>query len=335
VVIINPETLEILFQDEVERLKNENAYNDYFYLSASQERNIKKEIETRYRGGILDYDQCIHDRCLALLQKPENYRIMEQIRLANRQNMPLPDPLLHNKYPIEYTSVEECQTVCLYCRGQITSNNPGFAYCLKSDRTRCCRYLHIACYEGLLQMRKQQRETDERIRRTFMHLLSSGYPAEWTTYSVRELAIRNDAWFEFLARYHLTFDEREVLSEWLNFIDAKKQGFTESELVEIWLPSLKYPDISLIVSDSLSGQSYDQLTVSELIMRTLIDSPQQTLNDPPGCITTPEPCFDEDGFPMDTERTVRYEAASPSGGHPPLLFLNLVQTLLQRFNGTT
>jgi hypothetical protein len=151
---------------------------------------------------------------------------------------------------------------------------------------------------------------------------------------VRELAIRNDAWFEFLARYQLTFDEREVLSEWLTFIDAKKQSFTESELVQIWLPSLKYPDISLIVAESLSPQTYDQLTVSELIMRTSIDSPPP-LNDPPSCIITPEPCFDEDGFPMDTERTVRYTTASPSGGHPPLLFLNLIQTLLQRFNGTT
>lgn len=327
IVIINPETLDILLEEEVARLRAENAYTDYYYLTAKEEREIRDRLEERYRGSELDYDQCIHDRCWTLLQLPENQDTLRKIRLANRQNMILPDCLSYNVYPIDYTDVQECLNLCIYCHNMINEQYPGFAYCLKSDKTRRCRYIHVACYEGLMAMRRAQKEREAVIRRNFMHLLSAGFPDAWQTYSVRDLAMRNDAWYEFLSRYPLTFDEREVFKEWLDFITPKRIAFRESELVTLWIPSLRYPDISLIVADSLSGLSYDQLGVTEGVISALVNPPSAVNPIPSNCSVTPEPCYDEDGFPA--PNAVRYGAASPTNGQPPLLYLNLVQTLIQ------
>lgn len=318
VVILNQVTLEILFQEEIARQYQENVNNDFFFLTYADEQKIKERIAEYYGGSELAYDQCIHARCLALLQKEENKGILNQIALANRQNMVLPDPALYDMYPINSTNVKECLNICAYCHFVITTLSPGFAYCLKTDRELRCLYLHYTCYESLTAMRDTHKQREKLVRRNFIHFLTMGQPIARYNYSVKEMAEHNDAWYEFLSRYELTFDERDVFNAWLNFISDQKSKWTEAQLIGEWQKSLRYDDLSVLVDEQLRGQTLDQLNIVEKVIQEQLD----TLPIPTRCIPAPNPL-------LSTPTVVCFGPPSPTNRQPPLLYLNLVQTLIQ------
>lgn len=325
VVILNQESLEILFQEELTRLRAENANNDFFFLTSREERAIKEKIQDYYRGSEFDYDQCIHDRCLALIMRPENAQLLKQIRLANRQNMILPDACIYNIYPITSSNVPECLNFCAFCHRMISADNPGFAYCLKSEGVKGrCLFLHNACYEALVGMRAAAKEHSRIARRNFIHLLTAGQPSAWSSYSVEELAARNDAWYAFLREYELTFDERDVLLAWLDFIRTRKAEWSEADLIGRWLPSLKYDDLTVLVDEQLLGQTLDELLILEgLIRAELISLPVPTR-----CLPVPQNNNQVSQVPLQSN-VICLGEPSPSMRQPPLLYLNLVQTVRQ------
>ena len=327
VVILNLDTLEILVQEEVARLQAENVNNDFFFLTSMEEADIRKRLLERYQGSKLDYDQCIHDRCLAIIVKPENLQILNQIQLANRQNMVLPDACAYNIYPLNYTNVVECFNICAFCHRVISTHDPGFAYCLKSEGIKAqCLYLHTACYEGLLSIREARKEREKLVRRNFIHLLTAGQPLAWKNYSIEEIAARNDAWYNFLKQYTLTFDEREVLNDWLNFVREQKATWSEAQFIGRWLQSLKNDDLSLLVDDQLGGLTLDELMVLEGVIRTELDN----VPIPTRCIPVPSNPALVGGFQLPPQNTVFcFGPPSPTMRQPPTLYLNLVQTLRQ------
>jgi len=325
VVILTPETLDILYREELERLRRENANNDFFFLTSTEERAIKERIQTYYGGIQLDYGQCIHNRCLEIVMRPENVEILNQIRTANRQNMVLPDPCNYSIYSIDYTNVRECLNICAYCRQVISNYNPGFAYCPKTDKTRRCLFLHFTCFEQLTAMRKALKENELIGRRNFIHLLTAGQPTAWANYSVEEMAARNDAWYQFLSQYELTFDERQVLNEWLNFIASQKPLWSEDTLVRKWLEQLQYDDLGLLVDEQLTALSIDDLTTLEKQIQEQLD----VVPVPPSrCIPVPSnPNLVGEGPVADS--VLCFGAPSLTMRQPPRLYLNLVQTLRQ------
>jgi len=214
VVITNdPETLELLFQDAVAKLRLEDAGGaNEFFLTEKEEAVLRETIATRERGVCIAYEQCIHYRCLALLQQPDNKETFSRLLLANRQNLVLPDenPALYTFYELNYSGVRQCLNACVYCQREIDANSPGFAYCEKCDVKRRCLFLHNACYLLLKEQRYREQLLAANARRNFSHFLTSGpLPVQ----CVEEMAARNEAWLSFAKRYELTFDERHALKK--------------------------------------------------------------------------------------------------------------------------
>ena len=323
IVLLTNETLDILTEEEIARLRRENVARDYFFLTSEDERGIRERLRECYKGIQLDYDQCIHDRCLALVLQPENSEVLERIRLANRTNMILPNAANDAVFPIDYTNVRECLNLCAYCRQVITAQNPGFAYCPKSDRTRTCLFLHIKCYEDLVAMRAAAKERDLLARRNFIHLLTKDPASAWANYSVREMAARNDAWFTFISQYELTVDERDALQEWLDFLSNQQQQSTWCS--QEWLEALRQDDLTRLVAQDLTALSLEQLAELEAQLRAQVQPPV--------------PCFITRCIPAPRNPNLIGECPRAedivlckrpdASGQSPLLYLNLVQTLRQ------
>lgn len=257
VVITNdPETIELLFQDAVAKLRLEDGGGaNEFFLTAREEATLRESIATRERGVCIAYEQCLHYRCLALLQQPDKQETFSRLLLANRQNLVLPDenPALYTFYELNYSQVRQCLNTCVYCQREIDGNSPGFAYCEKSDVKRRCLYLHNACYLALKEKRYRDQLLDANARRNFSHFLTSGAPP---IQCVEEMAARNEAWLAFAKRYELTFDERHSLNEWLKVVKEQqaKPSWREQESA-LWQANISEDLASLMDEIAQKGEA--------------------------------------------------------------------------------
>lgn len=214
-----PDTLDLLFRDELEKLKA--TQGDQFYLTLAEEKQLRDEILQRESGQSIGYEQCIHYRCLAIIQRPENKEILERITLANRQNMLLPDDANYLFYDLNYSNLVQCLNYCAYCNREINVHAPGFAYCEKTDKHKNCLFLHVACYDALKEYRCCVHRLAKDARRHFFHFVSSKLTDPTNP---KEMAARNEAWLSFLTQYALDFDERHLFNAWLSFMETQEDS---------------------------------------------------------------------------------------------------------------
>lgn len=299
-------TLDALFQDEVEKLRE--RYGSTYYLTVCEERELRESIQARESGECIGYEQCIHYRCLAIVQQPENKQTLALIRQANRQNMPLPTEEDYVFYELHCSTVRECTNYCVYCHREINTYAPGFAYCEKKKyklvATRKCEYMHSACFNGLTEARCHARLLEAQARRNFMHMLtvspsSSNYPRP------TEYARRNEAWLSFLSKYALDFDERHLFSQWLTLAAAEQTLWPEFDNA-VWLSHITH-DLNALTTE-LAALSEEELTLleSELLL-TLPPPPQQTNCILPDAI--PAPCILYKPTPLSTQLQLNLIAA--------------------------
>ncbi len=260
-------TLEVLFQEALERLRLEHLGEDEYFLTCEEEKAIRDGIAEREGGECIAFGQCLHYRCLALLQEPGNKELFSRLLLTNRENMVLPDenPALYTFYDINYSVVRQCLNKCAYCHLELTVYAPGFAYCEKTDKSRHCLYLHNACYMTLKEARCRTKLLEANARRNFAHYVTTGTPSTWARFTIAEMAERNEGWLRFATLYSMTFDERHYLNEWLRFIQQQKALWREQQST-CWFSHIT--DDMVVMVMELSTKSEEQLTLLEKELTT-------------------------------------------------------------------
>lgn len=322
VVITNdPETLERLFKDALDKLRAEHQDKDEdFYITEKEEQALRDSINERERGECIAYEQCLHYRCLALLQQPENKEVLARLEMANRQNMQLPDenPERYTFFELNYSQVKQCINSCVYCHREINGNAPGFAYCEKSDKKRRCLYLHNACYLSLKESRYQKQLFEANARRNFSHFLSVFKPIRCAV----TMAERNEAWLSFITRYELTFYERDALSTWLKYVAQEKALPSWSEAQNVaWVTNIT-KDLGVIIL-LLDAKTEEELTDME---KELVAMP--LFGDRPTC-QLPAPSRKALPSCLPSKDTFVCYGLAPPTLEPRQLYLNLIRTLRQ------
>lgn len=319
VVITNDaETLERLFKEAVEKLRMDHQGED-FYMTEKEKQVLWESIEARERGECIAYGQCVHYRCLALLQEPENREVLARFEMANRQNMQLPDenPDLYTFYELNYSQVKQCINSCVYCHREINSSAPGFAYCEKSDKKRRCLYLHNACYLTLKEMRAQKRLLEANARRNFSHFLSVFTPSRCAL----TLAERNEAWLSFITRYELTFYERDALNTWLKYVQQEKASWSEAQNVA-WQTNIT-EDLGEMILLLSTTKTEEELAIMEKDLAVI-----PLLGDRPMC-QLPAPSRKALPSCLPSKDTFVCYGLAPLTLEPRQLYLNLIRTLRQ------
>jgi hypothetical protein len=252
-IALTPETLALLIQDARDAIPREN---DFFYLTPEQDATLCKEVETRESGVCLSDKQCLHDRCLATLSRPENRELLEKIKAADRRLMTLPDAVTHNIYDVYYNSgAQVSRHFCGYCHNILTGSWPGFAYCKKSDTTKDCAFLHYSCFRERYDARIAHEEADARWRRVELNYLTSDLfflPER----AIRDVASRNDRWISLMRRFVLRDDECYAFISWYAFLLKQKSTWQENETAE-WFARLKEADIQSL-RESIAVMTIDE-----------------------------------------------------------------------------
>lgn len=317
-------TLNVYFQEEVERRRRKYPGAD-FYLTVAEEEELRKLIEEVELGECIGYEQCIHYRCLEVIQSPEKKDVLERIRLSNRQNMELPDADHHILYELNYCNLIQCINYCAYCHREINVHAQGFAYCRKEDKAKKkCLFLHDTCYATLKEIRCHEKQLALHARRTFMHQLM--FPLSKTA-SVKKVALRNEGWLSFLKQYELDFEERHLFNTWLATVEQKKRlVWLTSCDQQIWLHHVTedLEELSRLIREKEITD--ENLAILEM---DLVREPEPVY---PFC-TIPAPKSVISPLEMDVEAAPDVYCLSGNFKPPTLpkqLHINLVRSLRQR-----
>lgn len=324
----NLDTLEILYQEELENQRN--LRNDpSFYHTASEAKRERQAIMEREEGAYVAHEQCLHYRCLVVLQQDEKKGDLARLELANRRNIELPNTEKHYFYELNYTNVLMCLNKCAFCRLCITRHATGFAYCEKTDNLRKGHYLHHACFDALSEERCHARKLEAQNRRQFLHFLTTtSAENQWKSLSVEKLAARNEAWLTFLSKYELNVDERDTLFEWIEaggtrlFDDTEPAKKWDEHQKCVWRANTTEDILSLFFTDI--GQLKDE-ELDEKEKETIASSsPSPYLLQ---CtIPVPEILPSIYAMPLaTTDKCIRYTPVPLPGQ----LILNLIKTLRQ------
>ena len=324
IILNNPETLERLYLDEVERLRLER--NDpSFYLTVREERNLRECIMERERGLCIAYEQCLHYRCLAILEQADNEALLERIRRTNRCNINLPDNETHERYAINYANAQNCLHACAFCQRVLNQHLPGFAYCERSKKkTRHCQYLflHDTCFNALDQTRCRDRALAAQARRNFIHLLTYDSASAWPNYSDAQVAQRSEAWLNFLSEYEASQDDLDALDEWIAFIKTQQVIPWSASNAERFLNNTE--EYLLLLVTQLGDRTDEAL---ETLEKELLDRVTEAESLPSICsVATPRPAIANQNM-----ETVPSIVCGPTTvKQPALLYINLIHLLKQQ-----
>lgn len=295
-IALTPESLALLIQDARDALPRGNGF---FYLTPEQDATLCKEVEQRESGVCLSDKQCLHDRCLATLSKPENREQWEKIKAADRRLMTLPDAETHNIYDVYYNSgAQVSRHFCGFCHNTLTGSWPGFAYCKKSNITKDCAFLHYSCFRELYDARTARQEADARWRRVELNYLTSDLYFS-PELAIKDIASRNDRWISLMRRYVLENDECYAFIEWYAFLLKQKSLWQEKQTHE-WVARLKEEDLQSL-RESISKMTKDErLALSARLTNYITPTLQQQ------CITPLSPRLCESAIDMEKREPLLY-----------------------------
>lgn len=227
-IALTPESLDLLVQEARDTLLRENQ-TSFFYLTPEQDAALRREVETRERGICLSDKQCLHDRCLTIVQANED--LWTKIQAADRRRMPLPNVDEHNIYDVYYnTSLQASRHFCGFCHNMLTASWPGFAYCKKSNWAKDCAFMHYSCFRELFDARETRHNVAEQWRRVELNYLTSDLLIPER--DVPNIAMRHDRWVSLMRRFELREEERDAFIRWYAFLLAQKASWQEKEATQ-------------------------------------------------------------------------------------------------------